>query len=276
MMASDAQHFIFSLGVVSYLNAVPLIDGLGTDPRLHLVPDVPSRLLAHLTSGNVDLALCPVIDYQTSREPLEIVPAGGICSDGPTLTVRVFSRIPIADIETIAVDGDSHTSAALLQILFWKRYGRRLTLVALDETACSGAAVACLLIGDKVITRQPNIRDYPYELDLGEAWKDLTGLPFVFAVWMARAGTNTGPLPGILSKTLEENLHNVPALATKSAREAGWPPTLAARYLGDILSYRIGARERAAIELFWKASFELGLIATLRPWHQPSGTASAA
>ncbi|NOZ79211.1 MAG: menaquinone biosynthesis protein [Acidobacteria bacterium] len=264
----------FSLGVVSYLNAIPLIDGLADDPRLALVPDVPSNLLGRLLAGEADLSLCPVIDYQTSPELLVIVPAGGICSDGETLTVRVFSRVPLPEITSIAVDGESHTSVALLQVLFHELYGTTPDLVPIDAPTSSGAPPAVLLIGDKVITCQPPVADYRYQLDLGEAWKELTGLPFVFAVWMAREGTDLGHLPTILSRTLETNLGKVARLATSHARSAGWPRDLAIEYLGTILSYRIGPRERAAIETFWTACSRLGLIPRLRPWRQPPSLSS--
>ncbi len=274
MPSINKDPHMLSLGVVSYLNAAPLIEGLAADPRLRLVPDVPSRLLDHLISGNVDLALCPVIDYQTSPEVLEIIPAGGICSDGPTLTVRVFSRVPLPEIHAIAVDGDSHTSVALLQILFKKRFGRRLELIATDASAFPDSARAVLLIGDKVITRQPSSIEYPYQLDLGESWKELTGLPFVFAVWMARSGADLGPLPAILAHTLETNRKKISALAAQRAGQAGWPRDLATEYLGNILSYRIGPREREAVERFWRECASLGLIPTARPWRQPRHTVS--
>src|SRR5687767_6013215 len=82
------------LGSVSYLNAKPLIYGLENDRDLSLTLDAPSQLLDGLRSSRFDVALLPVIDYQ--RFPsLRIVPAGGIGCDGPTLTVRIFSREPI-------------------------------------------------------------------------------------------------------------------------------------------------------------------------------------
>jgi chorismate dehydratase len=87
----------FRIASVSYLNARPLIHGLERDPRVQLLLDVPARLLDLLRDGRADVALLPVIDYQRLAD-LTIVPAGGIGSDGATLTVRIFSRVPVTRI----------------------------------------------------------------------------------------------------------------------------------------------------------------------------------
>ena len=115
----------FTVAAVSFLNAKPLIAGLDDEPEIHLITDVPSRLLKTLIEDRASVALCPVIDFQLSREELAIVPAGAIGSDGPTLTVRVFSRVPMDDVADVHTDGDSHTSVALLAVVFDELYGRR-------------------------------------------------------------------------------------------------------------------------------------------------------
>ena len=106
-----------TVGSVSFLNALPLVDGLDEEPGVKVTSDVPSRLLETLLHGRAAVALCPVIDYQTSPTPLEVVPVGAIGSDSTTLTVRVFSRRPLSDVDHVAVDGDSKTSVALLQVV---------------------------------------------------------------------------------------------------------------------------------------------------------------
>ena len=112
------------IGCVSYLNAKPLIEGLDnrTNPTVRF--DVPSRLLDDLQAGNVDIALCPVVDYYRSPVPLRVVPVGGIGSRGPTLTVRLFSRIPLHAVDTVHADSDSHTSVLLMRVLMDKLYHR--------------------------------------------------------------------------------------------------------------------------------------------------------
>jgi chorismate dehydratase len=254
-----------TVAAVSFLNARPLIDGLENDPAVTLLTDVPSRLLEALVARRARVGLCPVIDFQIAAADLCIVPVGAIGSDGPTHTVRVFSSVPIAEIEEVHVDGDSHTSVALLQVILDANHGRRPVLATLNDRPLDppDAPQAVLLIGDKVVNRAPDRGLYPHDLDLGQAWKDLTGLPFVFATWLAHCGDDLGTLPSILQRRRRANEPRIPEIV--AAHADGWPIGLAARYLEHILRYEIGERELQATELFWSMCRDLGLIDRLRP-----------
>ena len=258
----------FTVAAVSFLNARPLIEGLDEEPGVHLVTDVPSRLLETLIEDRASVALCPVIDFQLSPKELSIVSAGAIGSDGPTLTVRVFSRVPMDEVVVVHTDGDSHTSVALLAVVFDELYGRVPEITTLGSTDVNGSDSppnTVLLIGDKVVRNQPDPALYPHQIDLGEVWRRMTGLPFVFACWMARADHELGDLPDILNRHRELNRVRTAEIAAAHAGASGWPEELAAEYLGEILRYEIGSRELEAIELFWKLCHELGLIDRLRP-----------
>src|SRR3954469_15289607 len=117
-------HKLLRVASVSYFNAKPLIHGLDRQSDVHLLLDVPSRLIDHLRDERADVALLPVIDYQRMYG-LRIVPSGAIGCDGPTLTVRIFSRVPIERITTLACDTDSHTSVALAHLILANRFGLR-------------------------------------------------------------------------------------------------------------------------------------------------------
>jgi chorismate dehydratase len=250
------------LAAVSFLNAKPLVDGLEHEAGIELSTDVPARLPKALFEGRADAALCPTIDYQRAPSALVILPSGCIGSDGPTLTVRVFSRHPFEDLDAVAVDGDSHTSVALLQIVFSELFGRRPRLATLES---GGSPLdARLLIGDKVVRDEPDREAFPFQLDLGEAWKGLTGLPFVFAAWMARADADLGNLPAVLDRRREDNRRRIPEIVATWAGPLGWPADLARRYLEDILLFELGPQELASIELFWKKCHALGLVDRLR------------
>src|SRR5271155_606440 len=168
------------IGSVSYLNARPLIHGLDEADDLRLTLDIPSRLLDGLRRRLFDIALLPVIDYQR-LDGLRLLTAGGIGSDGPTLTVRIFSQAPVERIIRLAVDADSHTSVALAKIVLAESLNLRPKFTDLRTDT---DAEARLLIGDKVVCEEP--AGFAHQIDLGQAWKELTGLPFVFAVWTAR------------------------------------------------------------------------------------------
>jgi chorismate dehydratase len=253
------------VGSVSFLNAKPLIHGLEHDSTIDLGLDVPSRLLDGLRDGRrFDVALLPVIDYQ--RMPgLRLLTAGGICCDGPTLTVRIFSPVPIERIESLACDTDSHTSVALARILLAERYNVRpefmdLHAAAADEghTTAARANAARLLIGDKVVCEEP--RDLPYQLDLGEAWRHWTGLPFVFAAWMARPGIDLGDLPARLEQAKRTGLAHLDEIITRHARPRGWPVDVARRYLTEHLQFDITDRHLEAIRRFHRLASEHGII----------------
>lgn len=258
----------YTVAAVSFLNARPLIEGLDEEASVRLITDVPSGLLKTLIEDRAVVALCPVIDFQLSSAELSIVPAGAIGSDGPTLTVRVFSRIPMAEVTRVHTDGDSHTSVALLAVVFKELFGRLPEVTALESSDVNGSAVpptTVLLIGDKVVRNEPDPSLYPHQLDLGEAWRRMTGLPFIFACWMARADSDLGDLPEILSRYRDLNRDRVTEIAAAHAKASGWPEGLAAAYLGRILRYDIGSREIKGIELFWNRCHELGLLRELRP-----------
>ncbi len=254
-----------TIGCVSYLNARPLVDGIDEADGIRVVADVPSRLLDGLLAGATETALIPIIDFQTSPEPLCIVPVGAIGSDGMTLTVRVFARRPFDEITKVAVDGDSRTSVALLQVIFDELHGSLIEVVPLagiDPSALPDGIDAVLLIGDKVVNAAP---DLPHQLDLGATWKELTSLPFVFAAWMARPSSDLGDLPRLLTRRRALNLSRIPEVAARHAPAAGWPTPLAEHYLGRLLRYDLGQRELKAITTFWERCRRLGLIGEIRP-----------
>ncbi|MEM9345993.1 MAG: menaquinone biosynthesis protein [Planctomycetota bacterium] len=263
---AEPQAATYRVGCVSYLNAKPLIAGLDDEPGIEVRTDVPARLLADLESGEVDIALCPVFDFFSSTHELALVPVGAIGCEGPTLTVRLYSQVPIEQITTLHADTDSHTSVALAQVLLAKLFGVRPKMVDYDarERTAEGrideSPQAMLLIGDKVVTGSPLAVQYPYQMDLGEGWHELTGLPFVFAMWMTRVERDLGDLPTHLRTRLAANLPQRLLIAERYARQHGWPSDLAEHYLIDVLRYQIGERELEAVARFGQCVNELGLV----------------
>jgi len=275
------------LGCVQYLNALPLIEGLQAWRDAHVVSAVPSRLIDLLLGGEVDVALASVIDGARFPGRTVLLPVGMIGSDGPTLTVRLFSRVPIERVRAVGVDTDSHTSAALLRVVMSRRYGLRgpeLRVVDFDarermvvgDTPEKPAAGPCpagggdgidamLLIGDKVVTDPPDAEEYPYQLDLGEAWKELTGLPFVYAVWMCRSGEEGSEVvvsaAAMLDRQRRHNGTRLDWLVQSRAGERHWRVAAAAGYVGRSLKYEVGEAEREAVARFIGWSHELGLCA---------------
>ncbi len=277
------------LGCVQYLNTLPLIEGLSAWRDAELTAAVPSRLIDLLVSRRVDIALPSIIDV--AKNPgLVALPVGMIGCDGPTLTVRLFSRVPIERVTRIAADTDSHTSVALAKVLFWKLYNRKIETLdynAREQMVIGGSMKAeglspsvrdeqcapesILLIGDKVVVDPPMREEFLHELDLGEAWKSLTGLPFVYAAWACRAedwyagpeseaGRRLRTAAAMLDRTRRHNATRTAWLAHARAADKKWPADTALTYLRDYLRFEVDEPERVAAEKFVGWASELGLV----------------
>lgn len=262
------------LGVVSFINTLPLIDGLESTRDLQLKYSVPSQLVNQLLTDEVDVALCSSIDYQRSQEPLVILPAGLLGCDGPTLTVRLYSQRPISEITTIHCDTDSHTSIILLRILLRELYDLDPQLIEYEvrEQVANNQPIdlpeAMLLIGDKVVTDSPPAVRYPHQLDLGEAWGELTGGPFVFAAWMAKKTTEASILNTALIALDHQRRHNHQRLGViihHRVKPRNWPGELAEEYLSQRITYEFTQTRLIAMELFFQKAFEHQFIGALKP-----------
>lgn len=261
------------LGVVSFVNTLPLIDGLENLVDVQLRHSVPSLLLDQLINDEVDAALCSSIDYQRSPVPLVALPVGLLGCDGPTLTVRLYSSVPINAIRQVHCDTDSHTSIALLRILLKELHDLEPELIDYDarEHVANNRPVqwpdVMLLIGDKVVTDAPSADRYPHQLDLGDAWVKHTGLPFVFAMWMARADADQAILQSaaaILDHQRRHNLERIDWMVQRKAIARGWPGDVAREYLTQHIAYEFTDSRRAGLELFFAKARQHGLIDSLR------------
>jgi chorismate dehydratase len=253
---------VIRIGCVSYLNSCPLVWGLDRHPDLEIRYAVPAALLGLLTAGECEVALLPAIDYQRADD-LVLVPGSCIGADGTVYTVRLFSRVPVGRIRRLYADVESHTSVALCRILLKHVYG-----VEPEFTGDESAEVdARLLIGDKVVVRAP--KDHPIQLDLADEWKRWTGLPFVFAGWMARRNTCLGDLPERLAAAMQQGLEHVDCIVKRDAIPRGWPAEVARDYLTRLLKFPIDlaprSPQRQAIERFHALAYELGVVPRNRP-----------
>jgi chorismate dehydratase len=178
------------IGCVQYLNALPLIHGW--PGKVHF--DHPSALCQQLASGELDVAL--VSSFEFLRNPLyRIIDDVSISSDGPVYSVVLAHCGELSDIQEVELDPASQTSVNLLQCLL-AEFGLKphLTRIIPGSNGCPPVVAgnlppgsrARLIIGDQAIAfRQKHAGEFQF-LDLGEQWKKLTGLPFVYALWLIR------------------------------------------------------------------------------------------
>lgn len=240
------------LGVVPYLNVQPLIYDLETAyPQLRLVSAPPRELDRALSDGRIDLGIAPIL-AAFARPDHGVLPATAIACDGPVHSVVIASRQPLADLRRVYRDPDSLTSNALAAILSERCWGGRIEWVDLPDPAPNGPeelpeATGALLIGDRAMRERAR---YGEIVDLGAAWKEWTGLPFVFAAWVGRANLDTGGLTEALVSVHESNAKRLDEIATAYDGLPDISIEQRARYLRENLTYRIGPRERQAIKRF--------------------------
>ena len=260
--SESAPSRTLTIGAVDYLNTVPLIAGLERLQSVRVLTDVPANQVGLLEADRVDLALCSSIDLVRCPVPLQVVPVGMLGCEGATLTVRLFSSVPVPEITRVACDHDSHTSVELLRILLREQHGLEPELVDFDARGDHHRVVppaevdALLLIGDKVVTSSVPEPFTRLEIDLGEAWHELTGLPFVFATWLCRADRTEEQAARIeraarlLARTRLRNAFRIDQIAALHAPDHGWSVDLSRRYLVEHLRFDLDDRARLGMARF--------------------------
>lgn len=247
----------YAFGLVRYLNTSPFRWGLRALGHTRWVNEVPARLLALLQQGQVEAAIVPAFDVLSHRG-LMLVPGSCIACHGPARSVCVFSRIPLRQAGTVALDTSSHTSAALVRILM-AEWGCRPAFVAMepDLDHMLAEADAALLIGD------PCMRASPSGLivtDLGDAWRELTGLPFVFALWAARPGADRAGLAQLIAQARDRGLADVEDVAAQEAARLGLDRELCLQYLRDEMRYQLDDAMLAGLERYRSLCVRHGLL----------------
>jgi chorismate dehydratase len=248
------------IGAVSYLNARPLIVSLATiAPELQVVIDLPSRLARALADGQLDVAMIPSIEYARG-DRYSIISDACIACDGAVRSVKLYSRVPIERIRTLALDEGSRTSAALARILLKRRYGispetQSLPIGDLAEDVSTDAA---LLIGDRGMLPRNGV--FVHEWDLGDEWLQWTGLPFVFALWIARPGIDLSGVAESLAAARDDGILRFEEIARDAAPMIGVPEAECLAYLRDHLSFRLGERQRQGLERFFSLAKEDDLM----------------
>jgi len=257
------------VGAVNYLNTKPLIYRLERRSRpIRLTLDFPSRLADGLGDGRFDIALIPSVTW--FRHPqYSVLSDACIACRGAVLSVKVFFRVPPPEVRCLAVDEGSRTSIVLAQVLLDRRVGVRPTL----ETLPIGRGLdhcradAILLIGDRAIHAAPDV--FHSVWDLGDTWWRWTGLPFVFAMWVAREVAGLEGVGELFSATRDEGVAAIERIAEAEAAAIDWSAAACAAYLRENLHFVLGKAEREGLARFRSEATRLGLVQREDP---PAGT----
>lgn len=173
---------MLNIGQIDYANVYPIFHHLAKLNRYRLVKGVPSFLNTAIREGGVDAAFCSCIEYARNPEKYYVIPNISISCLEKVKSVMLFSEIPLEDLEgqEIYLTGESGTSVVLFEILMRERYSINPVFTTENKDA-----KACVLIGDKALFNTYN-GNWAYVYDLGTLWREFTGLPFVFALWIVR------------------------------------------------------------------------------------------
>jgi chorismate dehydratase len=261
------------LGAVGYLNTRPLVCGLSTSPIFDLRFDVPSRCADLLHEGAIDLGLIPSIEYWRRwaasadaiagppRRRYLAVPGLSIASRGPVASVCVYTRRPVREIRSIAMDTSSRTSVALVQVLCTRQFRVQPSFEphGPDLDAMLDRCDAALLIGDNALfDDKPRVG--VERIDLGEAWTTMTGLPFVWAFWAGRENAVDAEGVRALQQARDEGIRHVDDIARAYCPGSPERQALAASYLRDNIHYTFGPDEAAGLALFYRYASDAGLV----------------
>lgn len=253
------------VSAVQYLNTVPLIWGIQQKERqnkFELDFTTPAQCADAVRNGNADIGIIPSIEAQRI-ENLQVVPGVSISSLEHVKSVVLLSKKPLAELQSVALDTSSRTSAALVTILLRKFYRLqpRIEPAAPDPARMLERADAALLIGDPALAYQNDrLRVY----DLAAEWKKFTGLPFVFALWAGPRAARLGRFSQDFQKSRDKGLAHIDEIAAECAPRHGMTPEAVKIYLTQNINYNLGEDHLKGLNLFYQFAFEEHLIPAVR------------
>jgi chorismate dehydratase len=233
---------------VSYLNTKPLLYGIEHSPiidEISLTTQYPALIADMLLKDEIDIGLVPVSIIPQMKE-YYINTNYCIGANGPVASVCLLSEHPLNEIKTVLLDYQSRTSLALARLLFekyWKLHPHFIP-AGPDFLNQIGGDTAAVVIGDRALEIR---RKYSFTFDLGQAWKEMTGLPFVFAAWISNKKLDTG----WVSRFDKANAFGIHHLSTV-IKELPISSFDLSEYFHQYLSYNLDEEKKKGLSLFLK------------------------
>jgi len=262
------------IGRIPYINCYPVYGALDrglVELDAELVDGVPTELNRRMASGELDISVVSAVEYARDSERYLLLPDLAISCDGPVRSVMLFSRRPVTELSKrrVVVSRSSMTSVALLELLFEHVWRVKPHFIAGDAELSdviredAGDIDARLVIGDAALLLGSRHRArYPHAYDLGEVWKQWTGQPFVFAVWVAQRTSDVKEALVAHSALIASRtwgLAHLPDLARQAALATGVEPRVCMDYLSG-LDYGLSYPHLAGLTEFYRRLVERGRI----------------
>ncbi|RQW88617.1 MAG: futalosine synthase [Geobacter sp.] len=260
------------IGQIDYANCFPIFTALQKNfdcNDYRFVRGTPSALNRQLLAGDIDLCPSSSIAYARSADTLRLIPDLSISSVGAVKSVKLFSRVPLEKLDhmRIGLTVESETSIALLKIIFQKfyRFSNEFVPAAVGGSSTVGKnCPAILVIGDTALKWSLKFPDL-YQYDLGELWFSLTGLPFVFALWMIRDDVicmrpeESMRIRATLIDAKRIAVSTVEEL-TSECTEYGWMGREALLDYWKTISYDLTPWHLEGVKTFFRSAREVGLL----------------
>ncbi len=248
------------IGVVPYMNAKPFIYGFQEKAdKIDIMYGVPSELPEMLENEELDVISMPSVGYFRSTG-YKIIPGSAIASNGLVESVKLFIKVSsIEKIRTVALDKDSLTSCVLTKIILWKKYSLKPEYIILEDKRkiYNEYADAFLVIGDDAM----KVREEGFiVLDLGQEWNELTGFPFVYAVWVTKSGSKLHGISKLLFDAKECGLKFIDEIADAEAGRLRMGKERCLWYLKESIKYNLGEQEIRGLKSFYDYALEMGEV----------------
>ena len=210
---------------------------------------IPSACADQVASGAADIGIIP--SFELTRQDLDVVPGPGIACHGPVRSILLISARPATDIRRLAADSSSRTSVQLARVLLERRFDASPELIphAPDLDAMLRVADAALIIGDPALHLDPSRLPY-HVYDLGKEWVEMTGLPFVFAVWAGRSSVITPDVVEAFQASCRYGRARIEEIVGAESGRREIPPDLVRAYLSHHIVHELGARDYRGMDLF--------------------------
>ncbi|MBZ5659741.1 MAG: menaquinone biosynthesis protein [Acidobacteriia bacterium] len=280
------------ISIVEFLNTAPLVWGFTDGPlagKYDLSFAVPSQCAEDLRAGRADVGIIPSIEYQR-MENVVALPGMAIAAKNEVRSLLVISKVPIEQARSIALDTNSRSTVALARILCRRHWNISPEFIdmAPDADEMLARADAAVVIGDPALrlrlkvdaleAKVPGAKaccccngdaedEHPvkgietlFVYDVAQQWREMTGLPSVLAIWVARRGVVTPEMMGDFQASREYGLAHIGDIAEGAALKLELPPRELERYLTENIDYSLDEENLAGLRLYYEECARAGLI----------------
>ncbi len=284
------------ISIVEFLNTAPLVWGFTDGPlagKYDLSFAVPSQCAEDLRAGRADVGIIPSIEYQR-MENVVALPGMAIAAKNEVRSLLVISKVPIEQARTIALDTNSRSTVALARILCRRHWNISPEFIdmAPDADEMLARADAAVVIGDPALRLRLKVDaleakvpgaeaccccdsdaddEHPvkgietlFVYDVAQQWREMTGLPAVLAIWVARRGVVTPEMEADFQASREYGLAHIGDIAEGAALKLELPPRELERYLTENIDYSLDEENLAGLRLYYEECARAGLISCAR------------